>query len=104
MQQDHRAIKRRCAPRSTDLGVPHEYHQAGDVNVSAGESMKAIFLTGIALLICIPAPKAQTRPAAWVEGRNYVLLSPVQHTQVSPGKVEVLEVFSYGCPACNSFQ
>ena len=66
--------------------------------------MKAIFMIGIALLICIPALEAQARPAAWVEGRNYVLLSPVQHTQVSPGKVEVLEVFSYGCPACNAFQ
>jgi thiol:disulfide interchange protein DsbA len=66
--------------------------------------MKAIFLTGIVLLMCLPALEAQARPAAWVEGRNYVLLSPVQHTQVSAGKVEVLEVFSYGCPACNSFQ
>jgi thiol-disulfide isomerase/thioredoxin len=66
--------------------------------------MKAIFLTGIALLICTPALEAQARPAAWVEGRNYVLLNPVQHTHVAPGKVEVLEVFSYGCPACNAFQ
>ena len=66
--------------------------------------MKAIFLTGIALLTCIPALEAQARPAAWVEGKNYVLLNPVQHTQVAPGKVEVLEVFSYGCPACNAFQ
>ena len=66
--------------------------------------MKAIFLTGIVLLMCIPALEVQARPAAWVEGRNYVLLSPVQHTQVSAGKVEVLEVFSYGCPACNAFQ
>jgi thiol:disulfide interchange protein DsbA len=66
--------------------------------------MKAIFLTGIALLICTPALEAQARPAAWVEGRNYVLLNPVQHTHVAPGKVEVLEVFSYGCPACDAFQ
>src|ERR1700679_1801468 len=66
--------------------------------------MKSIFLTGIALLICVPALEAQARPAAWVEGKNYVLLDPVQHTHVAPGKVEVLEVFSYGCPACNSFQ
>jgi len=66
--------------------------------------MKAIFLTGIAILICSPAVEALARPAAWVEGRNYVLLNPVQHTHVAPGKVEVLEVFSYGCPACNAFQ
>jgi len=66
--------------------------------------MKAIFLTGIAVLICSPAVEALARAAAWVEGRNYVLLNPVQHTHVAPGKVEVLEVFSYGCPACNAFQ
>jgi protein dithiol oxidoreductase (disulfide-forming) len=66
--------------------------------------MKAIFLTGIALLLSIPALEARARPATWVEGKNYVLLNPVQHTHVAPGKVEVLEVFSYGCPACNSFQ
>jgi thiol:disulfide interchange protein DsbA len=66
--------------------------------------MKAIFLTGIVLLMCIPALEAQARTEAWVEGRHYVLLNPVQRTQVAPGKVEVMEVFSYGCPACNSFQ
>ena len=66
--------------------------------------MKAIFLAGIALLMFTPASEVQARPAAWVKGRNYVLLNPVQHTHVAPGKVEVLEVFSYGCPACNAFQ
>jgi protein dithiol oxidoreductase (disulfide-forming) len=40
----------------------------------------------------------------WIEGRNYVHLNPEQRTSVPPGKVEVMEVFSYGCPACNSFQ
>jgi thiol:disulfide interchange protein DsbA len=40
----------------------------------------------------------------WVEGRHYVVIRPAQPTQVPPGKVEVLEVFSYGCPACFQFQ
>jgi thiol:disulfide interchange protein DsbA len=38
-----------------------------------------------------------------VEGRHYVRLPSPQHTN-TPGKIEVLEVFSYGCPACNHFQ
>jgi protein dithiol oxidoreductase (disulfide-forming) len=42
--------------------------------------------------------------AKWVEGRHYVVLRPAQPTQVPPGKVEVTEVFSYGCPACFQFQ
>ena|SRR5688572_5418317 len=38
----------------------------------------------------------------WVEGKHYFLITPTQPTKVPAGKVEVLEVFSYGCPACNS--
>jgi protein dithiol oxidoreductase (disulfide-forming) len=37
----------------------------------------------------------------WVEGKHYFLVTPPQATKVPAGKVEVLEVFSYGCPACN---
>ncbi|HEY8586361.1 MAG TPA: thiol:disulfide interchange protein DsbA/DsbL [Rhodanobacter sp.] len=38
----------------------------------------------------------------WVEGKNYFLIEPAQPTS-HPGKIEVTEVFSYGCPACNGF-
>ncbi len=41
--------------------------------------------------------------ANWVEGTNYTVLQPAQPTSVGPGKVEVTEVFSYACPACNAF-
>jgi protein dithiol oxidoreductase (disulfide-forming) len=34
-----------------------------------------------------------------VEGRDYRLIQPVQQTD-SPGKIEVLEFFSYACPHC----
>ncbi len=34
------------------------------------------------------------------EGVHYRRLSPVQPTSVSPGQVEVVEVFWYGCPHC----
>jgi thiol:disulfide interchange protein DsbA len=39
----------------------------------------------------------------WVEGQHYFLVQPAQATSAPPGKVEVIEVFSYGCPACNAF-
>jgi protein dithiol oxidoreductase (disulfide-forming) len=45
------------------------------------------------------APNAQT----WVEGTHYVRLTKPQQTTVPAGKVEVMEVFSYGCPGCNRF-
>ena len=38
----------------------------------------------------------------WVAGKNYFLIDPAQPTS-HPGKIEVTEVFSYGCPACNAF-
>jgi thiol:disulfide interchange protein DsbA len=57
--------------------------------------------TVFALLLLAFASQA---PAVdWVAGKHYVVLAKPQRTNVAPGKVEVLEVFSYGCPACNQF-
>jgi protein dithiol oxidoreductase (disulfide-forming) len=42
--------------------------------------------------------------ANWVAGKHYSVLPQAQRTTVAAGKVEVMEVFSYGCPACNHFQ
>jgi thiol:disulfide interchange protein DsbA len=50
-----------------------------------------------------PAP-AKTAAANWVEGRNYSLIPQARPTGLPAGKVEVTEVFSYACPACNQFQ
>jgi protein dithiol oxidoreductase (disulfide-forming) len=41
--------------------------------------------------------------ATWTEGVNYFLVVPAQHTNVAAGKIEVAEVFSYGCPFCAQF-
>jgi thiol:disulfide interchange protein DsbA len=53
-----------------------------------------------------PAPAVAAAPfvdnGKWVEGKNYFLIEPAQPTS-HPGKIEVTEVFSYGCPACNGF-
>jgi thiol:disulfide interchange protein DsbA len=57
-------------------------------------------------LTCVLAPclTGLARAAtAWTEGRNYFLIDPPRVPAVAPGKVEVTEVFSYGCPACNLF-
>jgi protein dithiol oxidoreductase (disulfide-forming) len=39
----------------------------------------------------------------WVEGKHYFRIQPAVRTSVPPGKIEVAEAFSYGCPACASF-
>lgn len=53
-----------------------------------------------ALLALAPS----TQAAEWVAGKHYTVIPQAQRTSVPAGKVEVLEVFSYGCPACNHFQ
>jgi protein dithiol oxidoreductase (disulfide-forming) len=54
----------------------------------------------LALAVALPARAAQT----WAEGVNYFLIQPARTPAVPPGKIEVTEVFSYACPACNIFQ
>ncbi|MCE5233173.1 MAG: thiol:disulfide interchange protein DsbA/DsbL [Mizugakiibacter sp.] len=54
----------------------------------------------IALLACAGAAAAQA--PNWAEGKNYFRIDPAQPTS-TPGKVEVVEVFSYACPACYRF-
>lgn len=53
----------------------------------------------LALSICAPVYAAPT----WTEGANYFLVVPARPTSLPAGKVEVTEVFSYACPACNLF-
>lgn len=54
-----------------------------------------------AALLLMLAPGA--RATDWQQGVNYFLIEPPQPTSLPPGKVEVTEVFSYACPACNAF-
>lgn len=57
------------------------------------------------LLLSLPLalPVSATAAQSWQAGRNYFLIEPPLPTNVPPGKVEVTEVFSYACPACNAF-
>jgi thiol:disulfide interchange protein DsbA len=50
------------------------------------------------------APGPAPIPSKWVDGQAYQTLVPAQPTGVSPGKVEVVEVFWYGCPHCFHFE
>jgi protein dithiol oxidoreductase (disulfide-forming) len=57
---------------------------------------------GVLALIFAFASVAHAQ-TTWTEGRNYFLINPARPPAVAPGQVEVTEVFSYGCPACNVF-
>jgi protein dithiol oxidoreductase (disulfide-forming) len=68
--------------------------------------MKRLFTALLALtsLITLAAPAGVNGADGWIEGTNYFIISPALHTSAPPGKVEVTEVFSYGCPYCNAFR
>lgn len=58
------------------------------------------------VLLALPVWLNAATPAGsppWIEGRNYFLVQAPQTPDVPKGKVEVTEVFSYACPACNAF-
>ncbi len=65
----------------------------------AAAAMLALSITAPLCAAAAPAAGAPT----WTEGVNYYLISPAHATSLPPGKVEVTEVFSYACPACNLF-
>jgi len=56
------------------------------------------FIAVFATLLVSQAALAQLR---WVEGTHYTTIMPTTPYEAPPGKIEVTEVFSYGCPACN---
>ncbi len=65
--------------------------------------LSASFLgTGVsaAALLASPSVRAQGAP---VEGREYTVL-PSAQPPIAPGKIEVLEFFSYACPHCSAFE
>jgi thiol:disulfide interchange protein DsbA len=53
-------------------------------------------------LAALGAAALPATAADLVEGRDYVLIQPPQPGAV-PGKIQVLEFFSYGCPHCGEF-
>jgi thiol:disulfide interchange protein DsbA len=91
---------------------------AAPASVAPAPAATATTIMAPAMASTAPAPESAVEPAPaatvassatpfvddgkWVEGKNYFLIEPAQPTS-QPGKVEVTEVFSYGCPACNAF-
>jgi protein dithiol oxidoreductase (disulfide-forming) len=58
-------------------------------------------LSPIAAAVAANTPAtAAPVPGKWVDGKNYTTLVPAQPTGVAANKVEVVEVFWYGCGHC----
>ena len=56
--------------------------------------------------IKLAQPEAVAAPRTWQfrENQHYYRLTPTQQTVGGPGKIEVVEVFWYGCPHCYDFE
>jgi len=59
-----------------------------------------LIITSAAPVIAAEAQGAAHGLSRWQEGKHYRRLSPEIPVNVAPGKVEVIEIFWYGCGAC----
>jgi thiol:disulfide interchange protein DsbA len=50
-----------------------------------------------------PPPTPFVDNGKWVEGKDYTVIDPAQPKVSNTDKIEVVEAFSYGCPACNAY-
>ncbi len=60
-------------------------------------------IKSIFLVLCLSVLSLNVSADNFVEGVNYKTITPAVGTADST-KIEVLELFSYGCPHCNSFE
>jgi thiol:disulfide interchange protein DsbA len=82
-----------------------ESQQATASQETAGETSTAEERGDAALERLAALPSEQQLPGGkWKAGTNYLPLVPAVPTNVATGKVEVVEVFWYGCPHCNALE
>ena len=61
------------------------------------------FAAGVVVAALTAAGPASAQGAP-VEGKDFTKVETPQPTNLPPGKVEVLEFFSYACPHCSAFE
>jgi thiol:disulfide interchange protein DsbA len=89
------AVKPAAVPAAADERA------AGMTEESEGAADLPTGLSPIAAAVAANTPATATPiPGKWVDGQNYSTLVPAQPTSVAANKVEVVEVFWYGCGHC----
>src|SRR5690242_13316513 len=79
--------------------TPGAFRQPKPPRTTRPTPMKKTLFALAALMLASQVPAAN-----WEAGKHYEVLDQPQRTNVAPGKVELMEVFSYGCPHCDRFQ
>jgi protein dithiol oxidoreductase (disulfide-forming) len=67
-------------------------------------ALRALVFAGVAALGAAAAAAQQAAVPPFEAGKHYAVLTPPQPTSTEPGKVEVAEVFMFGCPGCFAFE
>jgi thiol:disulfide interchange protein DsbA len=84
--------------------APSAADASADASAAAGEATNAAEATTQAPAAPPAPPIDPNAGAALVAGRDYVEIPNGQPFEPRNGKVEVVEVFGYVCPACANFQ
>jgi thiol:disulfide interchange protein DsbA len=66
--------------------------------------LRAFVLVGAAAFGAAQLGAQQAATPPFEAGKHYTVLSPAQPTSTDAGRVEVAEVFMFGCPGCFSFE
>jgi thiol:disulfide interchange protein DsbA len=67
-------------------------------------ALRAIVLVGAAAFGSTEAAAQQGATPPFEAGKHYAVLTPAQPTSTGAGKVEVAEIFMFGCPGCFGFE
>jgi thiol:disulfide interchange protein DsbA len=95
----HRPAEAAVAVRSDSAPVAAE--RATGMTEESETAEIPVGLSPIAAAVAATTPSNATPiPSHWQAERNYMTLVPAQPTTVDPSKVEVVEVFWYGCGHC----
>jgi thiol:disulfide interchange protein DsbA len=80
--------------------APRQVSETDDGSETIDEPAPSKSATPTLRLASAAKPEPKPAPSQFKEGVNYQRLVPTQPTGVSPGQVEIVEVFWYGCPHC----
>jgi protein dithiol oxidoreductase (disulfide-forming) len=67
-------------------------------------ALRAILLVGASAFGAAEAAAQQVAAPPFEAGKHYAVLTPAQPTSTGAGKVEVAEIFMFGCPGCFGFE
>jgi thiol:disulfide interchange protein DsbA len=66
--------------------------------------LRAVLLVGAAAFGAAEVAAQQVAAPPFEAGKHYVVLTPAQPTSTGDGRVEVTEIFMFGCPGCFGFE